>query len=92
MPGAVGGELATLQALKLDLDASSSEAADVKRRLTGTLQNAVWTGPNADNFRQTWTEFSPTFDRLQQALADASASVKAQHNNLADATGSPERI
>jgi len=92
MAGAVGGELATLQALKTDLDASASEAADVKTRLTRTLSSAVWTGPNADQFRQAWAEFSPTFDRLQNALADASASVKAQHNNLAAATGAAERI
>jgi len=88
----VGGDLVTLRQLKSDLDASASEAADVKSKLDRSVDAAVWRGPNADRFRAAWQEFAPTFTRLQQALTDASSDVRAQHNNLSMATGSSETI
>ncbi|MCL1840859.1 MAG: WXG100 family type VII secretion target [Propionibacteriaceae bacterium] len=88
----VGGELATLKTLKTSLDKASNEAADLKSTLDTALGNTVWTGVNADKFRSAWQQFSPTFTNLQNALAEASNSVKSQHNALAAATGAPDQI
>jgi WXG100 family type VII secretion target len=88
----VGGDLATLGQLKRDLDDSAARAEQVKSTLDRSVGAAVWRGPNADNFRSAWQEFSPTFTRLQQALSDASTDVRNQHNNLAAAVGSSEAI
>lgn len=88
----VGGKLDTLRELNRGLDSSSTDATNIKSDIEKAVNQAVWRGPNAEKFRSAWEEFKPTFDKLQTALNDGAKDIKIQHNNLAEATGSPERI
>lgn len=90
--GTVGGDLATLQDLYKKFQDAASQTESLKTSVDTSMTAAVWTGPNADNFRTAWTGFKKTLIDIQAALVDGSNDVKNQHNNIAAATGAPERI
>jgi len=90
--GAVGGDLATLQDLHTKFGDAASQTESLKTSVTNSLAAAVWTGPNADAFRQAWEGFKKTLTDIEAALTDGQTDVKNQHNNIAAATGAPERI
>jgi len=89
---AVGGDLQTLDTLYKKFVDAGQQTESLRSSVTTALGAAVWTGPNADAFRQQWEEFRRTLEKIQQALVDGSTDVKNQHNNIAAATGSSERI
>jgi len=89
---AVGGDLATLGDLYRKFTEAASQTETLRTNVDTAMQSAVWTGPNADNFRQSWEGFKKTLTDIQSSLVDGSTDVKNQHNNIAAATGSPDRI
>ena len=90
--GTVGGDLATLQDLYSKFGDASTQTESLKTSVTNSLNAAVWTGPNADSFREAWEGFKKTLTDIETALTDGATDVKNQHNNIAAATGAPERI
>lgn len=93
MNGVVGGDLDTLADLKRTLEQAQQDAENLASTITSSVESAVWTGTNADKFRDAWAEFKPTLDvELKNALQDAETDVKNQHNGLAEATGDSRRI
>lgn len=90
---AVGGDLPTLRDLHTTLKNSSEDISRIAGDITSSLNNAVWTGKNSETFRGQWEDFKPTLTpNLVNALDAAKDDVKNQHNNLAAATGEPDRI
>ena len=90
---AVGGELPTLRDLHTTLQNASEDITRIASGITTSLDNAVWTGKNSETFRGQWEDFKPTLTpNLVTALDAAKEDVKNQHNNLAAATGEPDRI
>ncbi len=89
---AVGAELSTLQSLHRTFTEKASEAADIKNQVEGALTGADWTGRYADQFREAWADYRANLDRLRDALDGAASDVKSNHNNIAAATGEPDRI
>lgn len=92
MPGTVGAELQTLQTLHRTFVEKSQEALDIRNNVDSGLQSAVWTGKYADDFRTAWQEYRRNLDNLQIALEGAATDVRANHNNIAAATGEGDRI
>ncbi|MFK5584787.1 MULTISPECIES: WXG100 family type VII secretion target [unclassified Serinicoccus] len=90
---AVGGELATLRDLHKTLDTSAQDIERVSGDIDKSLNNTVWTGTNAEKFKDAWGTFKPTLTpKLVDALNEAKEDIRTQHNNLAAATGESERI
>lgn len=89
---AVGAELSTLQALFKTFQENALQAAEIKTKVDGALQSAVWTGKYADDFRTLWNEYRVNLDRLQESLDGAATDVRTNHNNIAAATGEADRI
>ncbi|ANS79093.1 hypothetical protein SGUI_1697 [Serinicoccus hydrothermalis] len=90
---AVGGELATLRDLHKTLDTSAQEIEKVSGDVDKSVQSTVWTGTNAEKFRDAWQTFKPTLTpKLVEAMNEAKEDIKMQHNNLAAATGESDRI
>jgi uncharacterized protein YukE len=90
MPGTVGGELSTLQALVSTFNKNAADAETIKSAVNKGLASTVWTGKFADDFRSAWTTYSANLDKLNQALTQAATDVKTNHNNIARATGEAE--
>ncbi len=89
---AVGAELGTLQALHRTFTEKAQQANDIKTQVQSTLDSVVWTGRYSGEFKDLWVEYRVNLDRLQEALEGAAADVKANHNNIAAATGEADRI
>lgn len=93
MSGTVGGDLATLRQLFTTLGNSASNIEQVCSDIERELGNTVWTGTNAEKFREAWAQFKPTLNpQLVNTLTDAREDVRKQHNNLALATGESDQI
>ncbi len=91
--GTLEGDLATLRQLFTTLGASLSDIESVCSIIDGELGNTVWTGANAEKFRETWAQVRHGLcPHLVTALADARDDVRTQHNNLSLATGESEQI
>jgi uncharacterized protein YukE len=90
--GTVGAELATMQALHKIFTQKAQEALEIKTTVDGSLQSAVWTGHNAQSFHTAWVEYRRNLDNLHTALIGAADDVRANHNNIAAATGESDRI
>ena len=88
----VGAELATLQSLKKTFEDKAQQAESIKNDVDGGVNNAVWTGRYADEFRAAWEDYRKNLDTLREALNGAAADVRVNHNNIAEATGEPDRI
>jgi uncharacterized protein YukE len=92
MTGTVGAELDTLRLLHTTFQQKAQEALDIKNNVDRGVHGTVWTGKYADDFRNAWQEYRRNLDNLQQALEGAANDVRTNHNNIAAATGEPERI
>jgi len=90
--GSVGAELSTLKDLNRTFTHRAQEALDIKSAVDSGVNNAVWTGKYSDDFRTAWQEYRRNLDTLNQALTQAAEDVKHNHNNIAAATGEPDRI
>lgn len=90
--GSVGAELTTLKDLNRTFTQMAAQAIDIKTTVDGGVNNAVWTGKYSDDFRTAWQEYRRNLDTLNQALEQAATDVKTNHNNIAAATGEPDRI
>lgn len=62
-------------------------AHDIHTTTDTALDSAVWESPNAQSFRDTWTEFKPKLIAFEAALADAATDVARNHNNNATVSG-----
>jgi uncharacterized protein YukE len=89
---AVGAELSTLQSLHKTFQEKAAQALDIKTRVDSALESAVWTGKYSEDFRTAWKDYKANLDRLNEALEGAASDVKTNHNNIAAATGEPDRI
>ena len=89
---AVGAELGTLQTLHRTFTEKAQQANDIKMRVQSALDSAEWTGRYSSDFRAAWADYKANLDRLQEALEGAASDVKANHNNIAMATGEADRI
>lgn len=92
MAGTVGAELQTLQTLHKTFQQKAQEAAQIKTAVDSGLSSAVWTGKYSDDFNQAWQEYRRTLDNLETSLNTAADDVRANHNNIATATGEGDRI
>jgi uncharacterized protein YukE len=93
MSGTVGGDLATLRQLFTTLGNSASDIEAVCTNIERELGNTVWTGTNAEKFREAWAQFKPTLNpQLVTTLNEAREDVRKQHNNLSMATGESDMI
>jgi len=88
----VGAELQTLQQLHRTFVQKAQEAAAIKSAVDSGLASTVWTGKFAADFHSQWQEYRRSLDNLQTALHSAADDVRANHNNIAAATGEGDRI
>lgn len=88
----VGADLSTLKTLHTTFTQKAQAALDTKTAINGAVSNSVWKGNYAEKFRQSWETYSKNLDTLNHALTDAANDVKTNHNNIAAATGMPDRI
>ena len=88
----VGAELHTLQELHKTFDNNSQAALDIKKAVNDSVGASVWTGTYADEFRNAWDDYQKNLDVLGDALAKARDDVRTNHNNIAAATGEPDRL
>jgi len=92
MAGTVGAELDTLRQLHRTFTQKAQEAVDIKNNVDTGVHSAVWTGKYSNDFRNAWQEYRRNLDNLHEALTGAANDVRTNHNNIAAATGEPERI
>ena len=92
MGGSVGAELSTLRTLHTTFGTKAQEALDIKNAVDNGVNSAVWTGKYSNDFRTAWQDYRKNLDHLHVALDGAAKDVKINHNNIAEATGEPERI
>ena len=88
----VGAELPTLRELHATFTRNSESAQTIKTEVDRGVANAVWTGRYADDFRTAWEDYRANLDTLRDALTGAADDVRINHNNIAEATGEPDRI
>lgn len=88
----VGAELSTLAELHRTFTTNAEAAQTIKSEVDGGVANAVWTGKYADDFRNAWEDYKVNLNTLTDALNGAADDVKINHNNIAEATGEPDRI
>jgi uncharacterized protein YukE len=88
----VGAELSTLITLHKTFLTKAQEALDIKNSVDHGIENAIWTGKFSQQFHTAWTEYRRNLDNLNVALTGAADDVRTNHNNIAAATGEPERI
>jgi hypothetical protein len=86
-------ELRTLRDLHAVLDRAADDLERVSVALDGAVRVDLWAGPQADRLRDTWsTEREGAGPALVETLRACVADVRTQHNNLAAATGEPDRL
>ncbi|GAA4283231.1 hypothetical protein GCM10022261_07620 [Brevibacterium daeguense] len=88
----VGAELSTLSALNTTFKNNADAAIDIKTQVSNGVDSSVWTGKYSDEFREAWTTYSKNLDTLNEALLKAAEDVRTNHNNIAAATGEPDRL
>ncbi|MCV2394552.1 WXG100 family type VII secretion target [Actinotalea sp. M2MS4P-6] len=89
---AVGAELSTLQDLHKTFVAKADEALQIQTQVQSALDGAQWTGKYSEDFRSAWVEYKKNLNNLADALTGAAKDVQTNHNNIAAATGEPDRI
>jgi uncharacterized protein YukE len=88
----VGADLATLKTLHKTFVEKAQTALDTKSAITSAVGSAQWKGNYATQFKTAWEQYATNLTNLHNALTDAAHDVKANHNNIAAATGMPDRI
>ncbi len=86
MGNTVGGQLDEMAQLARTLDTNGSHAQQIKSVIDRTLASTTWTGPAAERFRDAWLQFSPSLDKLEQALTEAAREVEQRRRALEQAT------
>jgi WXG100 family type VII secretion target len=86
MANTVGGQLDEMAQLSRTFDSNGSQAQQIKSVIDRTLAGTTWTGPAAERFRDAWQQFSPSLDKLHQALAEAGKEVEQRRRALEQAT------
>jgi len=89
---AVGAELSTLQSLHRTFTDKADQALTIRDDVDSGLESAEWTGRYAQDFTTAWQEYRSNLQTLNEALVGAAEDVKINHNNIAEATGEPDRI
>lgn len=88
----VGADLPTLAELHRTFNAKAEDADGIKNDVDSALDNSVWTGTFAQQFRDAWEEYKQNLVTLRDALEGAAEDVRVNHNNIAEATGEGDRI
>ncbi|MGC3955068.1 MAG: WXG100 family type VII secretion target [Propionicimonas sp.] len=78
-----GAVLEDLDQLKKTLDDAATATSTLRSNLDSAVNNAKWTGRNADNFRSAWQDFRQTLDKIQTSLTEASTDVQKQRDGYA---------
>ncbi len=82
----VGGQLDEMAQLVRTLQTNGNEAQQIRSVIDRTLSSTTWTGPAAERFRDAWHQFSPSLDKLHEALAEAGREVEQRRRALEQAT------
>lgn len=86
-------ELQTLRHLHAALDGAASHLEQAAAGLDEAAEAELWSGPQADGLRRVWAAHREAVGMaLPEALRAALVDVRTQHNNLASATGEPDRL
>lgn len=90
---AVAHELQTLRELYAVVDRAVQELERVALELDQALAVELWTGPKAEEVREAWQGQRPALTpALTDLLRTSAGDIRVQHNNLAAATGEPDRL
>jgi WXG100 family type VII secretion target len=82
----VGGQLDEMAQLSRTFTGNGGQAQQIKVTIDRALAGTAWTGPAADRFRASWQQFSPSLDRLHEALTEAGHEVEQRRRALEQAT------
>lgn len=85
-----GMDVAAVRALATAMNTQADALEGIKVSLTTQLDGTVWTGPDADSFRQEWTsQFLPWITSVADGLRMWSlrANQNAQEQEVASAGG-----
>ncbi len=82
----VGGQLDEMAQLARTLNTNGGQAQEIRSVIDRALASTTWTGPAADRFRDAWLQFSPSLDKLHQALTEAGHEVEQRRSALEQAT------
>lgn len=82
----VGGQLDEMAQLVRTLQTNGNEAQQIRSVIDRTLSSTTWTGPAAERFREAWHRFSPSLDKLHEALVEAGREVEQRRRALEQAT------
>jgi uncharacterized protein YukE len=88
----VGADLSTLKTLHSTFVEKAQSALDTRAAIDSAVDSAQWKGNYANQFKGSWQQYSQNLANLSNALTEAAHDVKANHNNIAAATGMPDRI
>lgn len=93
MSANVSADLTTLENLYDALSKAVDYAHDLLSGVDTALNNTVWDTPNAQQFKDAWSEFRPGLIRAEMACADAGNDVATNHTQLAEASGyQPDQV
>jgi WXG100 family type VII secretion target len=83
-----GGNLEEMHQLAKNFTANASKLNGVISDLNSRTADSerIWTGPNADRFRTAWNEARSSFEKMRQALDEASTAVTKSAQNIEAAT------
>lgn len=83
-----GGNLEEMHQLAKIFTTNASKLNGVITDLNGRTVDSdrIWTGPAADRFRSAWNEAKGSFEKMRQALDEASTAVTKSAQNIESAT------
>jgi WXG100 family type VII secretion target len=83
-----GGNLEEMQQLARLFSTNASKLNGVITDLNSKTVDSdrIWTGPAADRFRSAWSEAKASFEKMRQALDEASTAVTKSAQNIEQAT------
>lgn len=86
-------ELQVLRQLHAALDGAVRHLDQAADGLDEAVGAELWTGPHAERLRRVWAQHREDVSMtLAEVLWAAVTDVRTQHNNLAAATGQPDRL
>jgi WXG100 family type VII secretion target len=86
MANTVGGQLDEMAQLSKTFNTNGSQAQQIRSVIDRAMAGTTWTGPAADRFRDAWHQFSPSLDKLHEALVEAGREVEQRRRALEQAT------